>query len=591
MNSPLSVYQNYIKRYRDELNKINKRLFVFGMSRLAVFFTVVFLTYWFFGNIKLTIGFILAGIAVFLFLISRHADLRQQKRKLRELILLNETEIQVLHRNFDHLPDGREFKDASHAFSQDVDLFGNRSFFQYLNRTALAAGKQELARLLTSNDITEIPRKQEVVKELAEKVEFRQEFTAIARLIDTKTSPAAILNWLGGYNRFVPSYMKWLPLLFSAISVILAGLYFLGFISGYVIAGYFLSGLVITGSQLKKVSRLSIHVGKVQDTFYQYHRLLALIEREVFSSPRLKDRQDKTGHSSQNASDILRKFARTIDALDQRNNMIFGILGNGFLLWDLMQCYKLEQWIDNYGNRVSDWFGVIHFTDAYNALGNFAFNHPAYVFPEIVQGKNVLRTTRAVHPLIDPEEAVKNDYTIQKEEFFIITGANMAGKSTFLRTVSLQIIMANTGLPVCAETCEYAPVKLITSMRTADSLADEASYFYAELSRLKFIVDETGKDNYFIVLDEILKGTNSTDKAIGSRKFIEKLVALQATGIIATHDLSLCEVADKIPRVKNHYFDAEIIDDELHFDYTFKDGICRNMNASFLLRKMEIVDA
>jgi DNA mismatch repair ATPase MutS len=150
--------------------------------------------------------------------------------------------------------------------------------------------------------------------------------------------------------------------------------------------------------------------------------------------------------------------------------------------------------------------------------------------------------------------------------------------------------MANIGLPVCAETCNYSPIKLITSMRTVDSLADEASYFFSELTRLKFIVDEIKTDRYFIILDEILKGTNSTDKAIGSKKFIEKLVGSKSTGIIATHDLSLCEVAEELSQVKNHYFDAEIINNELHFDYQFKDGICQNMNASFLLRKMEIVD-
>jgi DNA mismatch repair ATPase MutS len=192
--------------------------------------------------------------------------------------------------------------------------------------------------------------------------------------------------------------------------------------------------------------------------------------------------------------------------------------------------------------------------------------------------------------LIDPKDAVRNDFEIKDNQFFIITGANMAGKSTFLRTVSTQIVMSNVGLPVCAKYCEYVPTKLITSMRTVDSLADEASYFFAELTRLKYIVDKIQTDKYFIVLDEILKGTNSTDKAIGSRKFVERLVKANAIGIIATHDLSLCEVADELPQVQNYYFDAEIINDELNFDYTLKNGICQNMNASFLLKKMNIVE-
>lgn len=165
----------------------------------------------------------------------------------------------------------------------------------------------------------------------------------------------------------------------------------------------------------------------------------------------------------------------------------------------------------------------------------------------------------------------------------------MAGKSTFLRTVALQILMANTGLPVCAESCKYSPIKLITSMRTSDSLGDDESYFFSELKRLKYIVDTISKDRYFIILDEILKGTNSTDKAIGSQKFVERLVETNSTGIIATHDLSLCELSENLGAVENYYFDAEIVNDELHFDYLLKTGVCQNMNASFLLRKMKIV--
>jgi DNA mismatch repair ATPase MutS len=276
--------------------------------------------------------------------------------------------------------------------------------------------------------------------------------------------------------------------------------------------------------------------------------------------------------------------------LEKGNNLIYAIFGNGFFLRTLSHCYQVEQWIQKYGGSVEKWFETIAFFDAHNSLGNFAFNHPMYSYPVLSQGGMVLKSEGAGHPLLHPEKSILNDFQIEKEQFFIITGANMAGKSTFLRTVSLQIVMANLGLPVCASSVAYSPIKLITSMRTTDSLTDDESYFFSELKRLKFIVDEIQKDQYFIVLDEILKGTNSTDKAKGSRKFVERLVASKSTGIIATHDLSLCDVAKELPQIENHYFDAEIIDNELHFDYKFKDGICQNMNASFLLRKMEIVD-
>ena len=245
--------------------------------------------------------------------------------------------------------------------------------------------------------------------------------------------------------------------------------------------------------------------------------------------------------------------------------------------------------MENYKDKVEDWFEVVAFFDAYNSLGNYAFNHQQYIYPQIVDKQSDTKVTQLGHPLLKTEKRVDNDFEIKNQQFFIITGANMAGKSTFLRTVSLHIVMANVGLPVCAASSIYSPVKLITSMRTSDSLTDDSSYFFSELTRLKYIVDAIKQDNYFIILDEILKGTNSTDKAIGSRKFVEKLVASHATGIIATHDLSLCEIEKHLEEVKNYYFDAQIINDELYFDYTFKKGICQNMNASFLLKKMEIV--
>jgi DNA mismatch repair ATPase MutS len=251
--------------------------------------------------------------------------------------------------------------------------------------------------------------------------------------------------------------------------------------------------------------------------------------------------------------------------------------------------YRLEQWIDKHKNEVLNWFEVANFFEAYVNLGNFSFNHQNYVYPNIVSSGTAIDARQFAHPLIDKSKRIDNDFSINQHEFYIITGANMAGKSTFLRTVSLGIVMANTGLPVCANHFDYHPIKLITSMRTKDSLSKDESYFFSELKRLQFMVGEMQNEEYFIVLDEILKGTNSKDKAIGSQKFVEKLLQSKSTGIIATHDLSLCDLADDYKQIKNYFFDAEIINDELYFDYRLKTGICQNMNASFLLKKMGIV--
>jgi DNA mismatch repair ATPase MutS len=313
------------------------------------------------------------------------------------------------------------------------------------------------------------------------------------------------------------------------------------------------------------------------------------IENYDLNSRLLIKEQLKIKSSDKNASVIFREFSKILDAFDQRNNMIFGVLGNGLFLWDLHHSYQIEKWINNYSDQVEKWFEVIAFFDAQISLANYAFNHPKHCFPSINSSEIIMEAKALGHPLIRENIRINNDFNIKNKDFVIITGANMAGKSTFLRTISLSVVMANNGLPVCAEKLDYSPIKLISSMRTSDSLAEESSYFYAEIMRLKFIVEQMKSEQYFIILDEILKGTNSKDKAIGSRKFLERLVKSGSTGIIATHDLSLCDIEKDYDQIHNKYFDALIKNDELQFDYLLKVGICTNMNASFLLKKMKII--
>ncbi len=585
-----SFYTGKIAKYQEQLSKIKQELFISSMVRLIIFIATIVNIYFFYEDANVLIGTIVVAIVLFLVLVSRHTDIQYKRDKVLALIHINETEIKVLNRDYYDLPSGEDYKNPLHHFSQDIDLFGKASFYQYSNRTVLPQGSETLAGLFTENDIDNIEVKQEAIKELSELADWRQEFSALASLVQTETSYKAILNWLADYERFLSKPMKILPYVFSPISI----LAFLGFfiipLSIFVLLLVLVVGLLITGFFVKKVSKLSADTGRIQTTFHQYQKLILEIENIEFTSELLKAKRETVLTNGVKTSKILHEFSRILGALDQRNNILFGIFANGFFLWDIYQSYKIEEWISKHGDQVQHWFETIAFFDAYNSLGNYSYNHPNYVFPILKNDNKVLVSIGAGHPLLDTKKSILNNIQINSEQFFIITGANMAGKSTFLRTVSLQIVMANVGLPVCATSAEYSPIKLITSMRTTDSLTDDESYFFSELKRLRFIVDEIKTDRYFIVLDEILKGTNSTDKAIGSRKFVEKLIRSKATGIIATHDLSLCEASNDLPQVKNHYFDAEIIDDELHFDYKFKDGICQNMNASFLLKKMEIVD-
>ncbi|MDN3641273.1 DNA mismatch repair protein MutS [Lutimonas halocynthiae] len=589
MSKPLSFYQEEKSKFEQQRDQLRKKSNLYSILRIILFLIVLPAAYLSYDETRLFLGVLATGFTGFMIMVIKHQSLRTQRILSEHLIAINSIEIDALNGKYDSLPTGSEFTDPHHYFSNDVDLFGNGSFFQYINRTATSSGRRSLARILTSNDIEDIAAKQEVIKELSEMPQWRQRYLALAKMVKTETDHKIIVSWIHNYKSFLPSLMKYLPMLFSLISLVLLLLVSLGQISFFLLAGWFFVGLLITLPYFKRVNHLYLEAGQIKHTFKQYHTLLNEIENLKLKASFAIKQQDKIQSSNKKASLIFKEFSKILDAFDQRNNMLFGILGNGLFLWDLRQTYKIDKWISVYQNQVENWFDVISYFDAQISLSNYAYNHTDHHFPEIKLKEYGISAEMLGHPLLDKEVRIDNDFSIAEKDFQIITGANMAGKSTFLRTISLSLIMSNSGLPVCAKKMSYSPIKLITSMRTTDSLAEESSYFYAEIVRLRFIVDQMKDDKYFIILDEILKGTNSKDKAIGSKKFVEKLVKSGSTGIIATHDLSLCDIEQEYPQIHNKYFDAKINNEELVFDYKLKAGICTNMNASFLLKKMEII--
>ncbi len=591
MHNPLTFYKEEKNKFTGEVQKIKKQLTLNSGIRLFVFVVAILSVYFIFQKpFVLTLGVTLVvAVISFVFLIVKHTNLQHKSDLLNAKIQINNIEINTLNRQYEDLDTGEEFKNPDHFYSNDIDLFGKGSFFQYINRTTTDDGKIALAKLLTSNGFFKIDEKQKALKELSGKIKWRQNFSALSEVFTNKINTNILLNWVLTYTSKLPSFLNFLSKTFSITSLVLIGLVIMKMVSFSVLLLWFFVGLTITGIYFKPIQKLYTNAGNAKEIFKQYYVLLACIEEVSFSSILLQEKQEEITSENKKASIIFKEFSKILDAFDQRNNIFFAIFGNGLFLWDVQNGIKTENWIHKYNNTVEKWFKAVCFFDMQNSLANFVYNHPNYIFPELSEEKNVVFSESLGHPLLDPKKRVDNNFQILNEEFFIVTGANMAGKSTFLRTVALSIVMGNCGLPVCASSFKYKPIKLITSMRTSDSLNDDESYFYSELKRLKFIVDATKTENYFIILDEILKGTNSKDKAIGSKKFVVKLNASKSTGIIATHDVSLCELSEEYKTIQNHYFDAEIVDNELFFDYKMKNGVCKNMNASFLLQKMEII--
>jgi hypothetical protein len=288
----------------------------------------------------------------------------------------------------------------------------------------------------------------------------------------------------------------------------------------------------------------------------------------------------------------IQNLGKLINGMEFRMNLFVGTILNFFLAWDLQCVHRWNNWQSKWNASIPSWESKLARLEVWISLAVYHYNFPATHFALIKEGTKNIELIELGHPFVGAKKCVTNDFvTHESENFQIITGPNMAGKSTFLRSVGLAILFANAGFPVYAKRCVLPRLKLYTSMRTTDDLTVESSYFHAELTRLRFIMDavENGEP-IFVILDEILKGTNSTDKEIGSKKFLLKLNRLNTKGIIATHDLALCELANDSIHFRNQYFDSTITGDDIFFDYSIKDGICQNMNASFLLKKMALID-
>jgi DNA mismatch repair ATPase MutS len=323
----------------------------------------------------------------------------------------------------------------------------------------------------------------------------------------------------------------------------------------------------------------------------KYGELFRYIEQEVYHSELAASIKNRLKSDRYGARERINRLALIVSAFDNRLNILAGVILNGLFLWDIQCVLRLEKWKTEYKDKVSGWFNALGEYDALCSLANFAFNHPEFVFPE-PDIEVILDFKQTGHPLIPPDTRVDNDMQINRQgEFVIITGANMAGKSTFLRTVTVNLLLGMAGAPVCAQNAKFSPVEIFSSMRTSDSLQKNESCFYTELKRLNELFEQLEKGNrLFIVLDEILKGTNSADKQKGSRAVLEKIIRLNGSGLIATHDLDLAELEKKYPdNLKNKCFEIEIDGDKIQFDYKLCDGITKKMNALLLMQQMGII--
>ncbi|MDR1517665.1 MAG: hypothetical protein LBS52_06195 [Dysgonamonadaceae bacterium] len=591
----IAFYASLSEHHKNLGEKYRKRLMINSSLRLLAFVALLSCPYFLRHSPALALASTGLSLVAFLFLVLRHNRLSKRRSRSETICRIAENEMRAFQFDFSCFDGAAERINPAHDFSFDLDLFGEKSLFQQVNRTALLIGKESLINLFEHpmSKREGIETRQQAVKELTGKEDFCIEFRAIGAMADDTlpTKEEAEKLFRGVEKLSDARFWKISATVVPFAYILLFALSFFG-MPGNVIVFFYLLTLALSFVPMKQIGNLHRIFERKIKILEAYSQLFGLIEDESFKSADLNAIRRQVS-LPEKASKAIAQIISHCRNLNQSFGFPIMLLLNPFLMWNVRFALKIGAWTQKYRDETGKWFSALAKTDAMISLATFAANHPDYAYPSFSENFR-FDGEQMGHPLIAKEKCVKNNIRIvSKPYFMIVTGANMAGKSTYLRTVGVNHLLASMGLPACAEKLEFYPGNLLTNLRTADSLVNNESYFFAELKRLKMIIErlKSGEDGLFIILDEILKGTNSEDKQKGSFSLMKRLVELGGNGIIATHDLALGTLEEEFPgRIKNFHFDANISGDSLSFDYTLHEGIAQNMNASFLMRSMGIVE-
>lgn len=555
-------------------------LFIYAVSSFAWYIVVLY-----------TFIFLL-GFARFVFW---HLKIQKQQKHFEFLSIVNKNELSALKNDTSVFDGGKEFIDVEHPYSVDLDIFGDYSFFQYCNRTSTAIGKHCLANYLKKvADKQEIKLRNEAITELQPMYDWRQDFQAFGMSTDDEIQHVKALKiWLKE-----PPFVKGNQLLiaasyFAPIWMILSILITVLYLPWQAILLFLIPPALILKNTLDRVNKTHVQTTHAEKILAFYADLIHHIEQKDFNSEKLTTLKKAFLNNEKTASSNIRRLSYIIRQLNVRYNA-FAIILNIISLWDLHWVRSLEKWKAAQQDHLLDWFESLQEFEALISFATLHFNNPEWTFPQIFDDPH-FTGEEIGHPLIDLSERISNDLEMPTEGHIkLVTGSNMAGKSTFLRTIGLNIVLAMSGAPVCAKKFELPMLDVYTSMRTQDALHESTSSFYAELKRLKFIIEavedrKPGENDVFFLLDEILKGTNSKDRHTGSKALIRQLIKSQGSGIIATHDLELGALeAEAKGTVENLCIEVEVKNDELFFDYKIKKGISQSFNATLLMKNMGI---
>lgn len=531
---------------------------------------------------------LLLPILVFIVIVKKQNALSKKRDYLVNLLWVYENELILLGGGENRYAHGEQFKDELHPYTADLDIFGQSTLFGLVNRCVTKVGTERLATSLALTDTKEgIQARQEAVKEMAEYIELTFGFRANLKGHDVDKTEQIKQKLKGPLKQqllftkspFLRFYIKLLPYLATPLTLAAA-----------ILGGKLWSVLALIA--LVNASLSFFFSKKINLVYYGFSGSSALLNDYASAIKWTEDIAWKSNYikalfsSEHKVSAQIKKLSKIIQAFDARLNILLAAVLNFLLLWDLDCCVKLDQW--NETAEVENGLDRIGYFEELISLATLVHNEPEWSFPSIEDGFSLV-ASKLGHPLIRPQARVYNDYHLDEQATVdIVTGSNMAGKSTFLRTVGINMVLAYAGAPVCAKEMKLSIFKLVTYMRIVDSLKESTSTFKAELNRLKMILTSVKTiESPMVLIDEMLRGTNSRDKYLGSKVFIEKMIELHTPTLFATHDLQLSELKAVYPqKVRNFHFDIQIANGEMKFDYKLKNGPCRNFNAAILLKEI-----
>ena len=588
-------YNERIETLTDEiyqLNRHNRLVVVLELTAITLAIgCIVAYTMW-----SSIVALVVAALFVAAYVAIRWKDssnsrLSEQKDSIRSVY---QNEVAYLDGNFSAFPSGEQYVNPHHEFTLDLDIFGPQSLFNRINRTVTTGGSDFLAKELAETrvrTIEEIEKRREAIRELSEKESLRTAFLAQAR--GRKINTTAIMEALHEVQQLHVSRLAAHQVTYiAAVSSIIV---FYGLLAGAIFGP--LSGslpmlwvlLQITAVYLlfgRTLKRVNQSINIILPRLGTYVSMIMQIVTSDLKSQEGRDIIEKLSADEQDALKSFRLLKGIISDLDQRNE-VWVPISNALYLADYFIVRRFLLWQDRYLVHIEDWIDAVSHFDALVSMATFRYNEPEATDAELLDADEVVYEARGLyHPFLG-QQAVRNDFSISDQHYYIVTGANMSGKSTFLRSVGINYVLATCGMPVFADSLRVSLFSLFSSMRTTDDLAHGISYFNAELLRLEQLIETCRQNRHtLIILDEILKGTNSLDKLNGSRLFLQSVSALPITGIIATHDLELSKMQQEHPdRFHNYCFEIQL-SDEITYTYRISEGVARNQNATYLLKNI-----